>query len=111
MQKFNRQNVKQFRQDFQSAISKLEKQYECKINIGNIRFSDTELRTKLTANTLSGPVNKTATFVLGEEVKINHRKSKGKLYTIIKKNRVNWLLTEKGGFGRVKVSPSLILKK
>ncbi len=110
---FTRQNVKQFRQDFQSAISKLEKHYKCKISLGNIRFSDNEFRTKLTANTLTGPISsvKNKSFRIGENVLVNHGRCLGREFTIIKKNRVNWLLQDTQSLQRVKVSKGLIIKK
>lgn len=110
---FTKQNVKSFRHDFNNAISELEKQYQCKISLGNIRFSNSELRTKLTANTLTGPIGsaKKQSFRIGENVLVNHGRCLGREFTIIKKNRVNWVLQDSQSLQRVKVSKSLILKK
>ena len=46
---FNRQNVKEFRSDFQKAVEKLEEQYGCNISLGTISFDGSELRGKMTA--------------------------------------------------------------
>ena len=46
---FNRQNVKEFRSDFQLAVAKLEEQYGCNISLGTISFDGSELRSKMTA--------------------------------------------------------------
>jgi len=42
---FNRQNVKEFRSDFQLAVAKLEEQYGCNISLGTISFDGSELRS------------------------------------------------------------------
>jgi hypothetical protein len=47
---FNRQNVKEFRSDFQLAVAKLEEQYGCNISLGTISFDGSELRGKMTAS-------------------------------------------------------------
>jgi len=43
------QEVKNFRNDFQSAITELQEKYGVNINAGTIRYSDNELRFKVTA--------------------------------------------------------------
>ena len=45
----NTQTVKNFRDDFQTAIFGLEKQYGVQISLGTIRFDKDHLRTKMTA--------------------------------------------------------------
>tara|TARA_R110000851_G_scaffold37986_4_gene97742 strand:+ start:5257 stop:5598 length:342 start_codon:yes stop_codon:yes gene_type:complete len=111
--KFQTTNVKTFRQDFQSAIAKLEKQYDCKINLGNIRFNANELRSKLTATTTTGIIKShtvSETYSIGQDVKIAHRKCIGETYTIVKKLRKNWVLLNHTTNTRVRVNPSLITK-
>jgi len=44
---FNKQNVKEFRSDFQQAVEKLEEQYGCNISLGTISFDGSELRSKI----------------------------------------------------------------
>ena len=44
-----KQEVKNFRNDFQKAIAQLEKQYGVNIGLGTIRFDENSLRTKMTA--------------------------------------------------------------
>ena len=107
----NRQTVKSFRTDFQSAVQQLEKQYGVNINLGTIRFDASELRAKMTATT--GTVSEKLTksdFNIGDKVTINHRKCIGKIYTVVKIMKKNVLVEEEGTFGRVKVSPGLLQK-
>ena len=47
--KLDRKGLQQFREDFDSAVKKMEKKYGMSIDLGNIRFNGTELRSKLTA--------------------------------------------------------------
>ena len=47
--KLDRKGLQQFREDFDSTIKKMEKKYGMSIDLGNIRFDGTELRSKLTA--------------------------------------------------------------
>jgi len=111
--KFQKTNVKQFRQDFQLAIAKLEKQYNCNINLGNIRFNANELRSKLTATTTSGQEkreNLNTTYSIGDDVKVIHRRCIGETYTIVKKLRKNWVLKNHTTNTRVRVNPTLITK-
>ena len=46
---FTKQKVKQFRSDFTKAVSQLEKDFGCSIELGTIRFDADEFRVKLTA--------------------------------------------------------------
>ena len=46
---FNKQNVREFRSDFQQAVAQLEKDYGVNISLGNISFNGQELRSKMTA--------------------------------------------------------------
>ena len=45
----DRKGLQQFREDFDKAVEKMEKKYGMSIDLGNIRFNGTELRSKLTA--------------------------------------------------------------
>jgi len=42
-------DVKNFRSDFQNAVTELQKKYGVNISTGAIRYSDSELRFKVTA--------------------------------------------------------------
>jgi len=110
--KFTNSTAKSFRNDFQLAIAKLEKQYECSINLGNIRFNANELRSKLTATKTSAPsaFEISSKFTIGETVRIDHKRCSGKLFTIVRKLRKNWMLQQEGTLNKVKVSPTLISK-
>ena len=47
MPKINKQFCQQFRTDFMAAVAGLEKTHGVKIDLGNIRFDDTSLRSQL----------------------------------------------------------------
>ena len=107
----NRQTVKSFRTDFQSAVKQLEQQYGVNINLGTIRFDASELRAKMTATTGTASEKLAKSdFSIGDKVTINHRKCIGKTYTVVRKMKKNILVEEEGTFGRVKVSPGLLQK-
>ena len=105
------QEVKNFREDFQNAVTELQKKYGVNINTGAIRYSDSELRFKVTAR--KGKVTPKLTkeaFQVGDKVKINHKSSIGKKWLIEKIMTKNIRVSEIGGFGMVRVSPSLLEK-
>jgi len=109
---FNRQNVKEFRSDFQKAVEKLEEQYGCNISLGTISFDGSELRSKMTARKGEKIVKATKDdFQIGDIVGINHKKvSPNDTFTIYKINSKN--IGVKGANGAMmRVSPSLLVKK
>jgi len=108
---FNRQNVKEFRNDFELAVAKLEEQYGCNISLGTISFDGSELRSKMTARKGEKIVKLTKDdFQIGDIVGINHKKvNPNDTFTIVKINNKN--IKVKGDNGMVKVSPSLLVKK
>ena len=108
---FNRQNVKEFRSDFQKAVEKLEKQYSCNISLGTISFDGSELRSKMTARKGERIVKATKDdFKVGDIVGINHKKvNPNDTFTIVKINNKN--IKVKGDSGMINVSPSLLVKK
>ena len=115
---FNKQNVNEFRSDFQKAVAKLEKQYGCSISLGTISYNDKELRSKMTA--IKGKKIVKATkddFQVGDIVGINHKtvnpKDQFKIYKINSKNiGVEKLNPGNGRIGaQMRVSPSLLFKK
>ena len=54
---FTKPELKQFRIDFQNAVSDLEKKHEAKISLGSIRFSSYEFSGKITVKKISIPVS------------------------------------------------------
>ena len=44
----DKQTIREFRDDFDEVIAKLEKAYNMSIDLGNIRFNSEGLRAKLT---------------------------------------------------------------
>jgi len=109
---FNRQNVKEFRSDFQLAVAKLEEQYGCNISLGTISFDGSELRGKMTARKGEKIVKATKDdFQVGDIVGIDHKKvNPNDTFTIYKINSKN--IGVKGANGAMmRVSPSLLVKK
>jgi hypothetical protein len=109
---FNKQNVKEFRSDFQQAVAKLEEQYGCNISLGTISFDGSELRSKMTARKGEKIVKATKDdFQIGDVVGINHKKvNPNDTFIIVKINIKN--IGVKGANGQMmRVSPSLLVKK
>ena len=108
---FNRQNVREFRSDFQEAVAKLEEQYGVNISLGTISFSEDELRSKMTAR--KGEKFERAVkedFRIGDTVKINHKSTIGKQWRVEKIMAKNIRVSEINGNGLMKVSPGLLEK-
>ena len=109
-------DVKNFRDDFQNAVTELQKKYGVNISTGAIRYSDSELRFKVTAR--KGKITPKLTkesFQVGDTIKINHKSAIGKQFRVEKimtKNvRVIEINLPKGSIGgQVRVSPSLLEK-
>ena len=108
--------VKNFRNDFENAVAELQKKYGVNISTGTIRYTDSELRFKVTAR--KGKVVEKLTkdaFKVGDEVIINHKSAIGKKFIVEKimtKNiRVRQINIPNGHIaGIVRVSPSLLEK-
>lgn len=103
--------VKNFRSDFQNAVKELQNKYGVNISTGAIRYTDSELRFKVTARKgqVIAKLDKNS-FSVGEKVTINHKSCKGKIYEIVKVMTKNIKVSEIGGFGLVTVSPGLLQK-
>jgi len=106
--------VKNFRSDFQNAVTQLQNKYGVNINTGTIRYTDSELRFKVTARKgkISPKLTKEA-FQVGDTVKINHKSAIGKKFIVEKimtKNiRVRQINIPNGHIaGIVRVSPGLL---
>lgn len=104
--------VSNFRNDFQNAVEKLQKKYGVIINAGTIRYTQDELRFKVTAK--KGEVTKKLTkgdFKLGDIVTINHKRiapsRKFKVTKIMTKNIQVEGIDQVGTFT---VSPHLLEK-
>ena len=112
-----KQEVKSFRGDFQKAVAQLEAQYGVRISLGTIRFDENGLRAKMEA--VKGDaveVFDKDDFVVGETVKINHKKvDSNDQFRIVKINSKN-VVVEKINIGdgriagTIRVSPSLLIK-
>ena len=109
---FNKQNVGKFRDDFQSAIEDLEKQYECNIKLGTISFGSNELRAKMIATKGEKMIVSTKDdFEIGDVVFINHRRvSNTESFEILKINNKNIKVRSRDDNRMVNVSPSLLRK-
>jgi hypothetical protein len=110
------QDIKNFRVDFENAVTELQKKYDVDISAGTIRYSDSELRFKVTARKgkVAPKLTKEA-FQVGDKVKINHKSAIGKQFRVEKimtKNvRVIEINLPKGRIGgQFRVSPSLLEK-
>ena len=112
-----KQEVKSFRGDFQKAVAQLEAQYGVNISLGTIRFDENGLRAKMEA--VKGDaveVFDKDDFVVGETVKINHKKvDSNDQFRIVKINSKNVVVEKINvGDGRIagtiRVSPSLLVK-
>ena len=107
-----KQEVKNFRGDFQNAVAQLEKQYGVNINLGTISFNDYEMRAKMIARKGEKvEVLSKNDFNVGDIVSINHRKMDiNTKFKITKINSKNIKVEEVDGFGSFTVSPSLLIK-
>ena len=113
-----KQEVQNFRGDFQDAVTQLGAKFGVRISLGTIRFDDSGLRAKMEAvkgNAVD--VLDKDDFRVGEIVSINHKKVDSRdRFAIVKINSKN-IVVEKingasvdGQFSRSRVSPSLLVK-
>ena len=113
-----KQEVQNFRGDFQDAVTQLEAKFGVRISLGTIRFDDSGLRAKMEAvkgNAVD--VLDKDDFRVGEIVSINHKKVDSRdRFAIVKINSKN-IVVEKingtqgnGQFSKSRVSPSLLVK-
>jgi hypothetical protein len=109
---FTKQKVKQFRGDFAKAVSQLEKDFGCSIDLGTIRFDANEFRVKLTAKQGERVAKLTSNdFLVGDTVKINHKKvSFSELFIIHKINKKSIKVRNTITGREWKVSPNLLVK-
>ena len=108
----NKQKVTEFRDDFATAVAKLEKQYGVNIALGTISFSANELRAKMTATVGDAtPSMSRNDFNIGDIVSINHKKVDSKRrFKIDKINAKNIKVSEVEGYAMMTVSPGLLIK-
>ena len=109
---FEKQQVIQFRKDFQEAIKGLEEKYGCHISLGTLRYDSNEVRGKMTAQKGKTLAEKKSEirFRVGETVKVNHKKVDSESrFTIIKVNKKSIRIQNKNNvFHTIKLSPSLL---
>ena len=113
-----KQQVQQFRFEFQNSVKELEANFGVRISLGTIRFDESGLRAKMEA--VKGNAVDVFTkddFRIGEVVTINHPKvDKRNKFAIVKINSKNILVEQCSGsaanglFQRSRVSPSLLVK-
>jgi len=113
-----KQEVQQFRNDFQKAVEQLEKQYGMNIRLGTIRFDVNGLSGKMTAEKGEKIIRATKNdFEVGDIVGVNHKKiSPTQEFEVIKINSKNVkVIAINVGGGRIggvySVTPSLLIKK
>ncbi len=113
-----KQEATQFRQDFQSAVANLEKQYGVNISLGPIGFDENGLSAKMKAEKGAKIIRATKNdFEVGDIVGIDHKKiNKNDEFEILKINAKNIKVQKINvGDGRVgalmNVSPGLLVKK
>ncbi len=109
----DKQTIREFRDDFDEVIAKLEKAYNMSIDLGNIRFNSEGLRAKLTG-TIETPRTKHSIneFSVGDYVGIHHPKfvERNASFKVIKVNRVK-VIVEGGNGEKYTISPSILIKK
>ena len=110
---FNESTVKQFRDDFITAVAELEKKYGVHIKLGTLTYDATSVRGKMTA--LKGDRDnllQKEDFKVGEHVKINHKKILPDLIFEIQKitSKNLKVVCTTNRFRVVTVSPGLLVK-
>ena len=108
-----RQEVQQFRTDFQKAVAQLEEQYGVNIGLGTIRFDVNGLRATMKAEKGEKIERITKNDLnIGDIVGINHKKvDPTKQFKVTKIMTKNVVVTDLNGLGNYKVAPSLLVKK
>ena len=110
---FDKDQVGQFRNDFNEAVKHLESIYGVHISLGTLTYDSNEVRGKVTARKGDKPVKSTIDeFKIGDIVSINHKKvDPNKQYRIAKINRKTIkVINLNNKFNIVKVSPGLLVK-
>jgi len=109
---FDKLSAKLFRIDFQKSVKELEEKYGVKVNLGNIRFNDYELRSKLTATKTSDVKRyEIIDFRVGDVVFIDHKKVDPiTTFEILKINRKNVKVRNRDNSSVYNVSPSFLRK-
>ena len=108
-----RQEVQQFRADFQKAVAQLENQYGVNIGLGTISYDVNGLSARLKAEK-GEKVERLSKddFKVGDIVGINHKKINPRDQFRITKIMTKNIKVEKlNGVGIIKVTPSLLVKK
>ena len=113
-----KQQVQQFRFEFQNSVKELEANFGVRISLGTIRFDESGLSAKMKAEKGEKIVRAAKDdFKVGDIVGINHKKvNSNDEFEIIKINNKNIKVKAINvGDGRIgglmSVSPSLLVKK
>ncbi|NPV01946.1 MAG: hypothetical protein HPY53_11255 [Brevinematales bacterium] len=53
---FNPKTLREFRFSFQNAVAALESQYNVKVELGNIKYSENEFRSQMTVTSVNNGV-------------------------------------------------------
>ena len=120
---FDKNKVKQFRADFQWAVTQLEMHYNVNISLGTIRYDGNGLRSKMTVTESNGngyPYNGPTTVMttslhIGDIVSIRHKKVNAEdKFKVIKVNRttvkVQTMTSEDRVGALLNVSKELVIK-
>ena len=110
---FDKQQVEQFRNDFQDAVKHLEKIYGVHISLGTLRYDGSEVRGKMIATKGGKSIKPTIReFNIGDIVTINHKTvDSNKQYRVVKINKKSMKVVNlNNAFNIVKVSPGLLVK-
>ena len=109
---FDKLTVQQFRRDFGDIVKELEKKYGVRIDLGNIRFNNYELRSKLTATKSNdGKRYEVSDFRVGDVVFIDHKKIDPiTTFEILKINKKNVKVRNRDNNELFNVSPSFLRK-
>ena len=109
--KFDKQQVEQFRNDFQDAVKHLEKIYGVHISLGTLTYDGGEVRGKMTATKGEKMIKPTINeFKIGDIVSINHKTiNPNNRYEIVKINKKTLKVKNLNNiFNIVKVSAGLL---
>lgn len=99
---FNKQNLPEIRAALNKALQQVCADFDLTINIGNIRFTDTEFSTKMTVQTKTNAENKLNTLLnstaIGIGTKFKFRSSKFEIVRLSpRKTKYQWIARNQNG--------------
>lgn len=94
---FTKNNLSQFREEFNKLAKQLEKKFDISISLGVIRFDDTQFSAKMTSiknnSNSEGTLIKRDSIHVGDIVGIDHKKvNKNDEFVVVKINNKNMKL-------------------